>query len=160
MEAAKKLLLTSNQLTHYDESLPPQLATDASPCWVGAVISHVRTWWRGAPNCICLKVADQSEQNYLQIDKEALGLVYGVKKFHTYWYGRKSTIVTDHKPLNSTILGPKIRVSTVAAARLQRRSLLLSAYYYELEFRSTSEHGNVDALSRLPLSEGQSKHSL
>ena len=63
----------------------------------------------------------------------------------------------DHKPLTS-ILGPKKGMSAVAAARLQQWLLLLPAYYYELEFRSTSEHGNVDALSRLPLSEGQSKH--
>jgi hypothetical protein len=70
--------------------------------------------------------------------------------FISYLYGRKFTMVTDHKPLTS-ILGPKKGVSSVAAARLQRWSLLLSAYHYDLEFRSTTAHGNADALSRLPL---------
>ena len=50
-----------------------------------------------------------------------------------------------------SILGPKKGVSSVAAARLQRWSLLLSAYNYDIEFRPTEAHGNADALSRLPL---------
>ena len=81
--------------------------------------------------------------------------MYGVSKFHTYLYGRKFTLVTDHKPLTS-ILGPK----RGAAARLQRWSLLLSAYSYNLEFRSTSDHSNADALSQLPLSEGKVEYSM
>ena len=59
-------------------------------------------------------------------------------------------LVTDHKP-HSSILGPKKGVSAVAAARLQRWALLLSAYTYKLEFRATALHSNADALSRLPL---------
>ena len=55
----------------------------------------------------------------------------------------------DHKPL-VTILGPKKGVPTLAATRLQRWSLILSAYFYDIEFRSTKEHSNVDMLSRLP----------
>ena len=58
--------------------------------------------------------------------------------------------MTDHKPL-TTILGSKKGVPAVAAARLQRWALLLAAYNYDIEFRSTTDHGNADALSRLPL---------
>ena len=39
----------------------------------------------------------------------------------------------------------------MAAARLQRLAILLSTYNYDIEFRSTTAHGNADALSRLPL---------
>ena len=91
-------------------------------------------------------ILSSSERNYSQIDKEALALVYGVKKFQAYLYGRKFTLVTDHKPLTS-IFGPRKGVPAVAAARLQRWSLLLSAYNYDIEFRPTAAHGNADALS-------------
>jgi len=84
------------------------------------------------------------------VEKEALSLVYGIKKFHTYLYGRPFTIVTDHKPLTA-ILGPKKGVPPLAAARLQRWALLMSAYRYEIEFRPTKLHANADGLSRLPL---------
>ena len=72
-------------------------------------------------------------QNYTQIDKEALAPIYGVRKFHNYLYG------------------PKKKVPSVAAAWLQRWALLLAAYDYDIDFRSTSDHSNADALSQLPL---------
>lgn len=39
----------------------------------------------------------------------------------------------------------------MTAARLQRWSLILSAYNYDISYRSTKLHSNADALSRLPL---------
>ena len=71
--------------------------------------------------------------------------------FHNYLYGRMFTLVTDHKPL-TTILHPSKCTPPLAAARLQRWSLILSAYQYQIEFKPTSQHANADSLSRLPLS--------
>jgi hypothetical protein len=59
-------------------------------------------------------------------------------------------MITDHKPL-TTILGPMRGIPPLAAARMQRWGLLLSAYTYDIQYRSTNFHGNVDGLSRLPL---------
>ena len=39
----------------------------------------------------------------------------------------------------------------LAAARLQRWALLLSAYNYNLEYRPTQAHGNADGLFWLPV---------
>ena len=50
-----------------------------------------------------------------------------------------------------TILGPKSGIPTLAAAKLQRWSIYLSAYSFKIGFRGTKEHANADALSRLPL---------
>ena len=151
-ECSKQLLLTTNLLTHYDSTLPLELAADASQYGLGTVISHVFPNGEERPIAFASRLLSKSEKNYSQIDKEALVLIYGVQKFHTYLYGWKFTLVTDHKPLTS-ILGPKKGVPSVATALLQRWALLLAAYHYNIEFRATSAHGNADALSRLPLPE-------
>ena len=150
VQTAKELLTTSNILTHYDPTLPLKLAADASQYGLGAVISHVLPGGEEKPIAFASRSLSKSEQNYAQIDKEALALIYGVQKFHTYIFGRKFTLVTDHQPL-TTILGPKKGIPSVAAARLQRWAILLSAYTYDIEFRNTTAHGTADALSRLPL---------
>ena len=79
-----------------------------------------------------------------------MALVFAVQKFHTYLYGRKFVLVTDHKPL-VTLLGPKNAIPPLAAARLQRWAIILAAYSYEIEYKSTQNHANADSLSRLPL---------
>ena len=61
-------------------------------------------------------------------------------------------MITDHKPLLS-ILGPKHGVPPLAAARMQRWALSLSAYSHDIGFWPTDRHGNADGLSRLPLSD-------
>lgn len=76
--------------------------------------------------------------------------MFGVKKFHQFLYGRKFALLTDHKPL-TTIFGSKAGIPSLAAARIQRWALLLSAYSFDIGFRGTKLHGNADALSRLPL---------
>ena len=85
-----------------------------------------------------------------QIGKEALALEFVVKRFHQYLYGHRFTLLTDHKPL-TTIFGPNKGIPPIAAARLQHWAVHLAAYSYDIEFKSTHDHGNADALSRHPL---------
>ena len=61
-------------------------------------------------------------------------------------------MVTDHKLLLA-ILGPKNGIPSLAAARLQRWAILLSAYQYEIQFKPTAMHADADGLSRLSLPE-------
>ena len=92
----------------------------------------------------------ETEKHYSQIDKEALALVWGVKKFHTYIFARQFTLRTDHKPLTA-IFSPTKAIPATTAARLQRYALFLSGFDYEIEHRSSTQHCNADGLSRLPL---------
>ena len=151
-KAAKEGVASSSVLVHYNPTLPVKMAGDASAYGVGAVISHVMPDGSERPIAFASRTLTDSEKNYSQVEKEALSLVFGVKRFQNYLYGRQFTLVTDHKPLLA-ILGPKRGIPALAAARLQRWAIILSAYRYEIEFRPTNAHSNADGLSRLPLKE-------
>ena len=56
---------------------------------------------------------------------------------------------TDHQPL-MTILGPKKGIPSIAAMWMQHWATKLSAYNYDIKYRSSGEHFNADAMSRLP----------
>ena len=79
-----------------------------------------------------------AEKNYAQIEREALAIIFGVRKFHQYLYGRVFTLLMDHKPLTS-ILGQKAGIPTLAAARMQRWALILSAYQYTIVYHNSKE---------------------
>ena len=71
---------------------------------MGAVLSHVFPNGSERPVAYASRTLSDPEKNYSQIEKEGLAIVFGVKKFHKYVYGRHFTLVTDHKPL-VTIFG-------------------------------------------------------
>ncbi|KAJ7990617.1 hypothetical protein DPEC_G00302250 [Dallia pectoralis] len=146
----KEALLKSEALTHFDPALPIQLACDASPYGVGAVVSHIMPNGEEKPIAFASRTLNKAECNYAQIEREALSIVFGVRKFHQYLYGRKFTLLTDHRPLTS-IFGPYTGIPSLAASRMQRWALLLSAHTYEIEYRKSEQHCNADGLSRLPL---------
>ena len=146
-------MITSEQvLTHYDPSLPLQLACDASPVGIGAVLSHVMTDGTKRPIAFASRTLTKTEQKYALIDKEAFSIVWGggVKKFHVFLFGRSFTLFTDHQPLTS-IFHLRKRIPIATAARLQCYALFLAGYDYTIEYRNTKVHSNADGLSRLPL---------
>lgn len=103
------------------------------------------------PIAYASKTLSNAERSYSQIEREALSLLFGVRKFHQFLFGRKFTLVTDHKPL-LVVLGPKGHIQTVSASRLHRWATEFLAYDFELQFRPTEAHANADFLSRNPLS--------
>lgn len=48
------------------------------------------------------------------------------------------------------LLGPKRGIPVLAASRLQRWAIQLGAYQYDIEYRTSKNNVNADALSRLP----------
>ena len=151
-QEAKRSLTSSTVLVHYNPDLPLKVAADASSRGLGAVLSQVMPDGMEHPVAYASRTLSSAEKKYAQVEKEDLALIFAVKKFHQYLYGRVFTLVTDHKPL-LVILGPTKGIPSLAASRLQRWAVLLSAYSYKIECKSSEKHGNADALSRLPLPE-------
>ncbi|XP_070387200.1 uncharacterized protein [Dermacentor albipictus] len=147
--ATKRLLEEAKFLAHYDPSKPLILETDASSCGVGAVLYH-RVNGQDRPIGFRSRTLSAAERNYSQIEREALAVVFGVTKFREYLLGNHFTLVTDHKPLLS-LFSPDKPVPAMAAARIQRWSLLLSAYNYKIQFKPGKTLIPADTLSRLPV---------
>jgi len=148
----KQLLSSPNLLVHFDDSKPIVVASDASPFGIGAVLLHILEDGTEHPVAYASHSLSPAERKYSQLDKEALGIVFSVSKFHHYIFARKFILYSDHKPLMH-IFGESRAIPVMATACLQRSALTLSSYTYTIKYKSGKCQGNADALSRIPLTE-------
>ena len=76
-----KLAINGDQvLVHYDIKKPIKLACDASPYRVGVVILHIMHDGTEKPVAFASRSLTKAEKGYAQLEKEALSLIFGVKK--------------------------------------------------------------------------------
>lgn len=150
-EAIKRELSSSRVLAHYDPKQQLVLTVDAGPSGLGAVLAVRYPDGTERPLSYSSRALCSNERAYSQIQKEATAIIFGIKKFHQYLYGRQMPFIlrTDHKPLLS-IFSPDKGISQMTEARLQRYALFLAAYNYKIEFVN-SEQNVADYLSRCPI---------
>ena len=146
----REMLFQDRVLTHFNPDLPVVVACDSSSYGLCAVLSHRMLDGSERPVAYVSRSLTQTEKKFAQIEKEARGLYWGVRKFQPYLEGRRFILITDHKPLKY-IMDPGKTVPVTTAARLQRWCLFLGAFAYQIEYRGSKQHANCDGLSRLPL---------
>ena len=117
------------------------LHTDASGKALGAVLSNQNA----RPVAFASKALNKAEINYSTIEKELLGVVWAIRHFRPYLYGRKFEVYTDHRPLVYlfTLKDP--------SSRLTKFRLALEEYKFEVIYKKGSENVVADALSRLSI---------
>ena len=130
-------------LQYPDFTQPFILTTDASGYAIGGVLSQGKIG-KDLPIAYVSRILNKAEQNYSTIEKECLAIVYCTHYFRPYLYGRKFTIITDHKPLVwlHSIKDP--------SSRLWKWRTKLEEYEYEIQYKKGSLNNNADALSRNP----------
>ena len=142
-EKLKTCLVNTPVLVYPDLTKPFILDTDASGVGIGAVLSQ-KQGDKERVVAYYSRVLTKSERNYCVTRRELLAVVDSIKHFHTYLYGTKFVIRTDHGSLRWLVNFKNLE------GQLCRWSEFLAVYDYEIVHRSGKSHGNADALSRRP----------
>ncbi|XP_065204117.1 uncharacterized protein K02A2.6-like [Planococcus citri] len=146
-----KTLITSDRiLVHFDPSVPVTLACDACEYGIGAVLFHNYPDGRTRLISTASRTLTPAEKNYSVIDREALAIIFGIDKFYKYLYGRHFTLQCDHQPLER-LFGEKSELPKLAASRLVRWAIQLSAFDYTFKYVPGKKNCLADTLSRLPV---------
>ncbi|KII72602.1 Transposon Tf2-9 polyprotein [Thelohanellus kitauei] len=151
-EDIKSRLSSNCLLVHFDESRDIHIYTDASNKGVGAVLMQPGADNRDYPVVCASRTLNSSERNYSVTEKEALSIIFAIKKFNQYLYGRSFKIFSDHKPLER-LLSHRNGLSTAASGRIARWWHLISCYDYSIHYKKAEENKFADTLSRLPIEE-------
>jgi len=150
--AAKQLLIKQGVLIDFNPKLNLILSVDASPVGAGAVLSH-QVIFQGKlverPIAFASLSFTPTQRRYSQLDREALAIMFGVRRFRQFLIGRKFLLLTDNAPLRH-LLDPAKPIPHHANRRLQHWASELSEYQYDIEHRKSDLLCHVDALSRLP----------
>ena len=142
----RKLSENPKLLKYYRPDLDLYLETDASGVMVGMTLLQSEKNERESlyPIAYGSKTLTNAETRYANIERELLGVVDGLEKFHYFTFGCPVTVLTDHKPLiaksKKHLLG--------APPRLQHLLLRLNNYNVELTWIPGKEIIFSDHLSQ------------
>lgn len=120
------------------------LQTDACDIGIGAVLMQ-EVDSDEKPMCFISRKLLSNERNYSVIEKECLSIIWAVRKFHHYLYGRKFTIKTDHAPLQW------LSDNKDMCSRRMRWSLALQSYSFVVKYIKGKDNTVADVLSRYPV---------
>ena len=143
-ERIKQLLVNSQCLAYFDVEKPVTIQVDACKDGLGAVLMQ-----EGKPVSYASRAMTEAQKRYAMIEKELLAVVFGCERYHQFIYGRKVSVQSDHKPLESIIKKPLANTPP----RLQRMLLRLQKYDIDLTYKPGKEMLLADTLSRAHLSD-------
>lgn len=137
-----QFLATDAVLRPFSPQLKSTVITDASPTGIGAVLEQ-----EGHPVLCISRRLSPAERGYSQTQREALAVYWAVTRLHKYLFGCLFTIISDHSALQY-IYHPDKSLAKTSAAMVQRWSIALSAYTYDVQYRSAKQIQHADYLSR------------
>ena len=85
----------------FDPTLSIVVASDASDSGIGSVTLYKYNDGTRKPVAHASRSFKAAEKNYCQIEKEALAIIFAMKKFRKFQHGREFFLQTDHRLLLS-----------------------------------------------------------
>ncbi len=140
LEQIKEAVSSASTLAYFNHTAATEIQCDASKKGLGACMLQ-----NGQPISFASKSLTKAESNYSNIEREALGVVFALTKFHQYTFGRHVTVITDHKPLEVIF---KKSLADVPP-RLQRMILRVQPYDFTIKYCPGKDIPVPDCLSRL-----------
>lgn len=139
-ETVKEAAASAETLFHFEEGLEIILRTDASDFAVGGVVTQV-TEEGERPILFLSKKLSRAQRNYSVSDKEMLAIFFCIRTAHQLLAGRRFTVYSDHRPLEST--------KSSASPRIERMKIALQEYSFEIKYLKGEENATADLMSRL-----------
>lgn len=135
------------QYPNFDYNNTFILQTDASGYAIGSILCNADR----RPIAYASRSLNKAERRYPTIEKELLAIVWSVKYFRPYLYGRKLIIETDHRPLIF------LYNMTDPSSRLLKFRLILEEYDFKVTYVKGCDNVAADALSRIEISSEELK---
>ncbi|CAC5363141.1 unnamed protein product [Mytilus coruscus] len=115
-EKLKDIITKNPVLSFYDVPKPVTVSCDASQYGLGAMLIQDNKPVAYAPRSLT-----DAESRYANIERELLGVLFGLERFNDYTYGKHINVESDHKPLEMIVR----KSLGCAPPRLQRMLLRL-----------------------------------
>ena len=131
-------------LQYFDMNKKTFIFTDAHVSGLGAMLAQGSSIDNAYPVAVASRTTNKAEQRYPQIDLEAMGIDFALRRFRNYLVGSPDQVevVTDHKPLRNIFNGN--RKGSVRTERVKLR-------HQDIRFHVTYQKGKInqaDYLSR------------
>lgn len=133
-------------LNFFSTDLPSFLVVDASVHGLGAMLLQGSEIDKAKPIAVASRATTEIEARYPQIDLEALGVDFGLRRFRQYIVGGpRIAVYTDHKPLV-----PIFNKTRIGSFRTERIMLRNQDVKYTVIYREGKSNYS-DYLSRHPV---------
>ena len=138
----KKKLSKSPIISFVDFTLPFHLTTDASTVAAGAVLTQVTPDGKVRIVGVTSTTFSKTQQRWSATEREAYAILFGIKKFDYFLYGRPFICHTDHKAL--THMDRK----NFNNAKIKRWQDILSQYNFVVQYLAGESNVVADMISR------------
>ena len=150
-EMLKQQVANLVELKHFYVHKDIRIVCDTSHNGLGAVLVQFGSeGWR--PISLASLFLNAAEKKYSRNELEMLAVVWGSKYFRYYIFGRKFTVVTDHKALVSLLNGNNKKNKTIFS-RVTRWIDRIIPFDFVKEHMPEAKIGLADYLSRHPVGE-------